>query len=139
MGERFRLAWGMAALRLPLVALGLTALGMFLPWENNAAPASSPRAALVVLLICALMAAGLVLYATLPPHPEWLLMTVTGAAFVIAVPAAVLLGLALLVAASSTASDVSVSGAGIGVYLTTIGGVTLLLSLVRLLPRPDLE
>lgn len=151
--QRLDRVWSMRMMRVPLIAVALTLAGVYLPWLSRGGQTialSSATNGWLPILVAAVVATGLVLYATTPSRPEALLMAVCGVAFMIAVLAVVLtavvgLGTNFVSSLAESFGDSATDGAGgnislgFGAYITTAASITLLLSTQRLLRHHELS
>jgi hypothetical protein len=134
-GTRIREAWEVPTIRLPLVALAVAMLGVFLPLGSgsggSASIASAGAAWVYALVIGGLVFAALIYHATEPSRPEWPLTFVMIVSFAFGV-LGVLFALGLIVTVLGVNEFGGSASVGPGGVMLPIGIVTVLFSTMRL-------
>jgi len=153
LGEYVKAAWEVRAARLPLVAVALMLVGVFLPWlkvaDSSVVSVSLGQFTgwLMPVVLCALIAAAVIAAAALPGRCEWALIACSVVSFILAVAAVAVGSLIYLTDRLSSIGEslrdeldiadrtdwVSV---GIGTYLTVLAAVTVFVGCIRMLRRP---
>ena len=134
-GTRIRDAWEVPTIRLPLIALAVAMLGVFLPLDsangNSASIAGAGAGWVYALLIGGLIFGALVYHATEPSRPEWPLTFVMVVSFALGV-LAVLFALGLIITVFGLNKFGGAASIGPGGVMLPVGILTVYFTTVRL-------